>query len=87
MLQVGVDRDDRVAPSVVEAGGERDLLAEVARQRDDAYPRIAGGERGSTASVASRLPSSTNTASAAIPSASSASDARAQNDARPAASL
>ncbi len=46
VLQVGVDRDDGIAACVVEAGGQRDLLAEVARQRDDANPRIARGEGG-----------------------------------------
>lgn len=45
VLQIGVDHDDRIAPTVIEAGGQSDLLAEVAAQVDDRYSRVAVVER------------------------------------------
>jgi hypothetical protein len=41
MLQVGVHDDHRLAARVVEAGRQRDLLAEVTAERDGADARIA----------------------------------------------
>ena len=35
VLQVGIDGNDRGATGMVEAGGQRDVLAEVARQAND----------------------------------------------------
>jgi hypothetical protein len=58
--------------------------------RDSATTRTRGSRAASaesTANVASRLPSSTKTASAGTPRAFSASEARAQNEASPSASL
>ena len=42
MLQVGVHDHHRPAASVVEPGGDRDLLAEVAAERDRSDARVAG---------------------------------------------
>ena len=42
ILQVDVDRDQDVAPGMVDAGGEGGLLAEVARQVDDPDAPVAG---------------------------------------------
>src|SRR5436305_50058 len=44
VLQVGVDRDDDPAARVLDAGGEGGGLAVVARQADDAEPRLARDE-------------------------------------------
>ena len=44
VLQVGVDHRDDVADGVLEAGGQRGLVAEVARQVDDAHARVGGGD-------------------------------------------
>ncbi len=43
VLQVGVDHRDDVADRVLQAGGERGLVAEVARQVDDAHARVGRG--------------------------------------------
>ena len=40
MLQIRVHDDDRVAARVIEPGGDGDLLAEVAAERDGAIARI-----------------------------------------------
>ena len=40
ILQVGVDDDGGPAAGVVQAGGRRHLVAEVARQGQQAYPRV-----------------------------------------------
>ena len=42
MLQVAVHRDHGLAPSDVEPGRQRDLVAEVARQPDDLDAWVAG---------------------------------------------
>ena len=44
VLQVGVEHHHGVALGVVEAGGERRLVPEVARQVDDADARVGPGE-------------------------------------------
>ena len=44
VLQVGVDHRDGVADGVLEAGGQRRLVAEVAREVHDAHARVGGGE-------------------------------------------
>ena len=60
VLEVGVEHRDGVAARVLEAGGERRLVAEVAREVDDAQARVARGERGRGCSgVLSRQPSLT----------------------------
>jgi len=41
VLQVAVHQHDRVAARRVDAGGRRDLVAEVARERDDPQVRVA----------------------------------------------
>ena len=46
MLEIAVDRDDGLAGRVREAGRQRDVLAEVAREADDLDPRILRGRRG-----------------------------------------
>ncbi len=43
VLQVAVHQHDRVAARRVEPGGRRDLVAEVARERDDAQVRVGVG--------------------------------------------
>ena len=45
VLEIGVEHHDGVAAGVVEAGGERRLVAEVPRQVDDAHPRVVRGQR------------------------------------------
>ena len=45
VLQVGVHDDDRLALRRVHAGGDGDLVAEIARQADIAEARVAPGER------------------------------------------
>ena len=40
ILQVGVEHDHRVARGQVDAGGQRDLVAEVPRQLDQLEPRV-----------------------------------------------
>src|SRR5262249_14723750 len=40
ILKVGVHDDHRVAGREVDAGGQRDLVAEVARQPDEPEPRV-----------------------------------------------
>ena len=45
VLEIGVDDDHRVAAGAVQPGGDRHLMAEVARQGDDADPRVGVGER------------------------------------------
>ena len=45
ILQVGVEDDHRVADGEVDAGGERDLVAEVPRQPDEPKPRVGPGRR------------------------------------------
>ena len=42
ILEVGVEHHDGIARGVVEAGGQRRLVAEVARQVDDAHARVGG---------------------------------------------
>ena len=47
VLQIGVHDDDRLAAGMVHARGDRDLMAEIARQREVAIARVgpgAGGE-------------------------------------------
>ncbi len=44
VLQVGVDHRDDVADRVLEAGGERGLVAEVAREVHDAHARVGRGD-------------------------------------------
>ena len=44
VLQVGVDHRHGVAEGVLEPGGERRLVAEVAREVDDADARVGAGE-------------------------------------------
>ena len=44
ILEVGVEHHHGVAAGVVQAGRERGLVAEVARQVDDAHPRVALGQ-------------------------------------------
>ena len=43
MLEVGIHDDDGAPPRMVEARGDRDLLAEIARERDRADARIGRG--------------------------------------------
>jgi len=43
ILKVAVHQHDRVAAGGIEPGRRRDLMAEVARQRDHAQPRVVGG--------------------------------------------
>jgi hypothetical protein len=42
MLQVGIDRDRRLPGGVRQAAGQCDVLAEIARQAEQAQTRIAG---------------------------------------------
>jgi hypothetical protein len=44
ILEVGVEHRDGIAAGVLETGGQRRLVAEVARQVHDAQPRVALGE-------------------------------------------
>ena len=44
VLEVGVEHHDRVAAGVVESGGQRRLVPEVARQEDDPHAGIVVGE-------------------------------------------
>ena len=43
VLQVAVEHHDHVAAGVLEPGGQRRLVAEVARERDDLHARVARG--------------------------------------------
>ena len=45
ILQVGIDDDDRIGVGMVEAGGERELLAEIARQLQRRHARIGLAQR------------------------------------------
>jgi hypothetical protein len=46
VLEVGVDHHHGVAARVLEAGGDRGLVAEVARERDHLDPLVGRGELG-----------------------------------------
>ncbi len=74
VLQVGVDDDHGVAAGVVQAGGDGDLVAEVAREVDHAHARVTRGSRAGRAHMTpyepSREPSLTRTSSNGSPSPS-----------------
>jgi hypothetical protein len=40
MLKIGIHHDDRLPGSVLEAGGDRDLMTEIPRQADSPYARV-----------------------------------------------
>ena len=63
ILQIGVEHRDGVAGRVLQAGGERGLVAEVARQMDHAHARVARGDRVEQLGRAVLLPSLTSTSS------------------------
>ena len=44
ILKVGIEHHDRLTLSMVEPGGERGLMAEVAREENQAHARVARGE-------------------------------------------
>ena len=68
ILEVGVEHHDRVASRMVEAGGQRGLMAEVARQLDHAHARVVGRELVELGVGPSVEPSSTSTISNWSPS-------------------
>ena len=59
MLAVAVHEQDGAEAGVIEPGEQRRFLAEIARQRNHLNVERVGGKPRATASVASRLPSST----------------------------
>ena len=59
MLAVAVDEHHGAEPGMIEAGEQRRLLAEIARQRHHLDVDARAGSSRATASVSSRLPSST----------------------------
>ena len=59
MLAVAVHEQHGAEPRMIEAGEQRRFLAEIARQRDDLHVEASAGSACATASVSSRLPSST----------------------------
>ena len=63
MLQIGVHHHHGVAGGVIDPGGERHLVPEVARQESTRSAGSLAAKRFSSASVSSVLPSSTSTIS------------------------
>ena len=71
----------------VHAGGDRDLVAEIARQSDKAVARVGARLASSTIGAASREPSSTKIASAGPSSPSSSTSSRRSSSGSTASSL